>query len=382
MTGRGVLAGIRVVEFAGIGPCPMAAMLLADLGAEVLRIDRMTKVQMGTPKPERYNLLLRSRPCIDLDLKAGEGREMALTLIEKADILLEGFRPGVMERLGLGPPECFSRNPRLVYGRVTGWGQEGPLSSRAGHDLNYIALSGALDAIGPKDGPPVPPLNLVGDFGGGALYAAMGVLAALVAARSSGKGQVVDAAMVDGALSLMTIFYGIHAAGLFSTQRGSNALDGGDPFYAVYECRDGKYLSVAPIETRFREVFVDILGLDLRGTPDLTPTTSEAKQRVRDLIADRLRTKSRDEWAALFADSDACVAPVLSVAEAPRHHHLVSRGCFIELDGVLQPVPAPRMPGNDAQPRMARRGDPDAALAAWGVSAGAVAALRQAGLLA
>jgi alpha-methylacyl-CoA racemase len=381
MSGKGVLAGIRVVEFAGIGPCPMAAMLLADLGAEVLRIDRMVKVQMGTPKPERYNLLLRSRPSIDLDLKSAEGRAMALTLIEKADILLEGFRPGVMERLGLGPQECFKRNPRLVYGRVTGWGQEGPLSSRAGHDLNYIALSGALDAIGLKDGPPVPPLNLVGDFGGGALYAAMGVLAALISARSSGKGQVVDAAMVDGALSLMTIFYGIHAAGLFSTQRGSNALDGSDPFYAVYECSDGKYLSVAPIETRFREVFVDILGLDLRGG-DLVPATPQDKQRVRDLIAARLRTRSRDEWAALFADSDACVAPVLSVAEAPHHPHLVSRGSFTEIDGVLQPVPAPRMPGNDAKPQIARRGDPDEALAAWGVTADMVASLRQAGLLA
>lgn len=382
MSSKGVLSGVRIVEFAGIGPSPMAAMLLAELGAEVLRVDRAAKVQLGTHKPERFNLLYRSRRTIDVDLKAAEGKALALDLVARADIVLEGFRPGVMERLGLGPDECFARRPGLVYGRVTGWGQEGPLSAYAGHDLNYVALSGALHAIGAKDGPPIPPLNLVGDFGGGALYIAMGVLAALVQARATGKGQVVDAAMVDGALSLMTVFYGVNAAGLFSTERGTNALDGSDPYYAVYACADGKYLSVAPIETRFREVFSDIAGLELRGHPDLTPTTSEAKERVRQLIAAKLLTRTRDEWAALFAASDACVAPVLSVEEAPSHPHLAARRSFTTLDGIVQPVPAPRMPGNDRPAELARRDDPAGALADWGIDAARAEALKTAGLLA
>lgn len=382
MSAEGVLAGVRIIEFAGIGPSPMAAMLLAELGADVLRVDRINKVQLGTHKPERFNLLYRSRTTIDVDLKVAEGRELALDLVEKSDIVLEGFRPGVMERLGLGPDDCLRRRPALVYGRVTGWGQDGPLSAHAGHDLNYIALSGALHAIGSRNGPPVPPLNLVGDFGGGALYVAMGVLAALVSARATGRGQVVDAAMVDGALSLMTVFFGVHAAGLFSTERGTNALDGSDPYYAVYACADGKYLSVAPIETRFREVFSDIAGLGLRGHPDLVPVTAEDKQRVRDRIAARLMTKTRDEWAALFAESDACVAPVLSVEEAPSHPHLAQRRAFTTLDGIVQPVPAPRMPGNARPAELARRGNPVGALTAWGVDTVRAEALQAAGIVA
>ncbi len=375
----GVLSGVRVLEFAGIGPGPMASMLLADLGADVLRLDRRDKVELGTPKPERYNLLLRSRPAIDVDLKAPEGRALALDLVERADILVEGLRPGAMERLGLGPDECFARRPGLVYGRVTGWGQEGPLSASAGHDLNYIALSGALEAIGSAGGPPAPPLNLIGDFGG-ALYLAMGVLGALASARTTGQGQIVDAAMVDAALSMMTAFYGLHAAGVFSTERGTNLLDGGDPYYAVYACADGRHLSVAPIEMRFREIFVSGLGEEMQGL-DRNPTTAEAKARVREAIARRISQKTRDEWAETYFGSDACVAPVLSVAEAPAHPHLSARDAFITLDGVPQPAPAPRFSSGDTTPTPARREAPERALAAWGVAASRSAALREAGVV-
>ncbi len=267
----GPLEGIKVVEFAGIGPCPMAAMLLADMGATVLRIDRVAESGLGIPLGTKFELLKRNRPIIQLDLKRPEAVGLALQLIDRADALIEGFRPKVMERLGLGPDACLSRNPRLVYGRVTGWGQEGPLAHAAGHDLNYIALTGALDAIGRTGGPPTPPLNLVGDFGGGALYLVVGVLAAIIAARQSGQGQVVDAAMVDGASSLMTSIYGAMAAGRWNGGRGGNVTDSGAYFYEVYECADGKFISVAAIEGKFHAELLQRLEID----PDSMPPQSD-----------------------------------------------------------------------------------------------------------
>lgn len=376
----GVLSGVRVLEFAGAGPGPMAAMLLAELGAEVLRLDRLAKVELGTPKPAGYNLLLRSRPSIEVDLKTPDGQALALELVKKTDILIEGFRPGAMERLGLGPEDCFTHRPPLVYGRMTGWGQDGPLAGSAGHDLNYIALSGALDAIGSAGGPPVPPLVLAGDLSG-ALYLVMGVLGALLSAQSTGKGQVVDTAIVDASLSMMTVFFGLHAGGVFSTERGTNPLDGGDPYYAVYGCADERYLSVAPIEMRFREIFIEKLGEDMESL-DRAPSTPEAKAEVRRAIADRLVQKTRDEWAQIYFASDACVAPVLSVDEAPGHPHLVARGSFINLNGIVQPVPSPRMPGMNHTPSPGYHAAPEVGLATWGLSQSRITALQEAGVVA
>lgn len=349
----------------------MCAMLLADLGAEVLRLERRGGAELGLPKPTKYDLLLRNRPRISVNLKQTSGIELALELIERADIVIEGYRPGTMERIGLGPTPCLARNGRLVYGRMTGWGQEGPLSSTAGHDLNYIAISGALHAIGRKGQAPTPPLNLVGDFGGGALYLAMGVLAAVFSVRQTGKGQVVDAAMTDGAASLMTVFYGLHAAGLHSTERGTNILDSGAPFYDVYECADGKYLSVAPLEQRFRAEFCRKLGLDLCDDGD----SLVAWQALRANIARKLLQKTRDEWMLMFGGSDACVAPVLSLNEAPMHPQNVARQTFIELDGVIQPAPAPRFSGTPAgvpTPPQPVDSDVRGALLAWGLDAASV----------
>lgn len=328
----GPLKGIKIVEFAGIGPGPMAAMLLADMGAEVIRIDRLEPSNLGIPKPDRYNLLMRGRKSIAIDLKQRAGVQLALQLIEKSDALIEGFRPGTMERLGLGPEVALARNPRLVFGRMTGWGQTGPLAPTAGHDLNYIALTGALASLGRAGEKPAPPLSLIGDFGGGALYLALGILGGLLEAKTSGKGQVVDAAIVDGAASLMTTFYGLHAAGLYSTKRGTNALDGGSAIYDVYECADGLEMSVGSIELKFRAQLFEILGIEAAGDgPDLRVS-----------IAAAFKRRNRAEWCALFEGSDACVAPVLSLAEAPNHPHNRERANFIEVDGVLQPAPAPR----------------------------------------
>lgn len=328
----GPLKGIKIVEFAGIGPGPMAAMLLADMGAEVIKIDRLEPSNLGIPKPDRYNLMMRGRKSVAIDLKKPAGVQLALQIAEQCDGLIEGFRPGTMERLGLGPDVMLARNPRLVFGRMTGWGQQGPLAPTAGHDLNYIALSGALASLGRAGEKPAPPLSLIGDFGGGALYLAFGILCGLLEAKTSGKGQVVDAAIVDGAVSLMTTFYGLHAAGLYSTKRGTNALDGGSAIYDVYECGDGLEMSVGAIEEKFRSELFRILGIE--------PGNDGPELRSR--IAAAFKTRSRAEWCALFEGSDACVAPVLSLAEAPNHPHNRQRGNFVEVDGVLQPAPAPR----------------------------------------
>ena len=335
----GPLAGIKIVELAGVGPGPMCAMLLADLGATVLRIDRKQPAELGIKRPLKYNLLLRSRKTIALDLKDPKALEAVLQLIEQADALIEGFRPGVMERLGLGPDACLARNPRLVYGRMTGWGQSGPLAMTAGHDLGYIAITGVLNAIGRKDQPPSVPLNLIGDYGGGALYLALGICAAIIEAKRSGKGQVVDAAIVDGTASLATTFFGMYAAGMLNPERGSNMTDSGSHFYDVYECLDGKWLAVGPIESKFYAQFLELLGIDATqlGSQNDPTTWPKAKQ----VIAARIKTKSRDDWAKLFAQTDACVAPVLHWSEAPAHEHLKARGTFVDVDGIVQPAPAP-----------------------------------------
>lgn len=338
----GPLHGLRVIELASIGPGPMCAMLLADLGAEVVRIDRLEPSGLGLPVDPRFDVPARSRRSIALDLKSEGGREAAQRLITAADVLIEGWRPGVAERLGLGPLDCHARHPGLVYGRMTGFGQSGPLAQAAGHDLNYIALSGALHAIGGDNTqPPVPPLNLVGDYGGGALYLAFGVLAALFERQRSGRGQVVDAAMVDGVGSLLALFHGLAAGGLWNAEaRGANLLDGGAPFYASYETADGRWLALGALEPKFFAEFAQQAGLDGRFV------TGQYDRRLwpemREAIATLVRTRPRDDWAALFEGSDACVAPVLTLAEAPQHPHARQRQAFVEVDGVLQPAPAPR----------------------------------------
>ncbi len=336
----GPLHGLRVVELASIGPGPMCAMLLADLGADVIRIDRLEPSGLGVPMNQRFDVNARSRRSAALDLKSAAGRDAVLRIVERADVLIEGFRPGVAERLGLGPADCQARNPRLVYGRMTGFGQTGPLAHAAGHDLNYIALTGALDAIGPAGGAPVPPLNLVGDYGGGALYLAFGLMAALFERQSSGRGQVVDAAMVDGAASLMSMFHGMLAAGGWPGQRGENLLDGGAPFYGVYETADGKHVSIGSLEPKFYAEMVKRLGLDerflrLQGDASQWPVLREA-------IAAAVRTRTRDEWSALLEGTDVCFAPVLALGEVHRHPHAVARGTYVEVAGVVQPGPAPR----------------------------------------
>lgn len=336
----GPLAGYRIVEFGGIGPGPMCAMLLADLGADVVRIERPDGGELGLQTPVRFNLLLRGRRRVALDLKKPGDRAELLQLIGLADALIEGYRPGAMERLGLGPDECLVRNPRLVYGRMTGWGQDGPLAKAAGHDLNYIGLTGVLDAIGREGQPPTPPLNLVGDFGGGALYLALGVVAALLEVRGSGLGQVVDAAMVDGAASLMTMFHGLAAAGVTNGQRGRNVLDSGAPFYDVYPCSCGGYIAVAAIETKFRAQLFK--GLGLEGGEVAAADDPAQWPRLKAVISERIANRTREDWVGVFEGTDACVTPVLSLAEAPGHPHGTARGAYVEIDGIVQPAPAPR----------------------------------------
>jgi crotonobetainyl-CoA:carnitine CoA-transferase CaiB-like acyl-CoA transferase len=318
----------------------MCAMLLADLGAEVLRIDRIEPAALGVPRPLKYNLTLRGRKSVAIDLKSASGRDTVLKIVGRADALIEGFRPGVAERLGLGPEQCFAHNPRLVYGRITGWGQTGPLANAAGHDLNYIALTGALHAIGRKGQPSTPPLNLVGDFGGGALYLALGILSALLERQKSGKGQVVDAAIVDGTASLMTQFYGMFAAGLWDHERGTNALDSGAPFYDVYTCADGRLISVAPIEHKFLQQLIDLMELP----KDSIKLAADKTQwpRLRELFAAAFKQHPLSRWCGLLEGTDTCVAPVLSLDEAPKHPHIKARQTFISIDGVVQPAPAPR----------------------------------------
>lgn len=336
----GPLHGVRVIELAGIGPGPMACMLLADLGATVLRIERPVPADLGIKRPPRFDPLLRSRTLAYADLKDPASVEQVLALTEHADVLVEGFRPGVAERLGLGPESCHARNQRLVYGRITGWGQDGPLAHAAGHDINYIALTGVLHAIGRFGQSPAVPLASAGDMGGGALYLVMGILAALLERIRSGKGQVIDAAIVDGAASLATLFYGLHGAGIWNDVRGSNTLDSGAPFYDVYECQDGKWISIGPIEARFYAQLLEKLDLEAvaLGAQHDRATWPAAKAR----IAERFRTRPRQDWCELLEGTDVCFAPVLSFAEAPTHPHIRARGTLLEVDGVVQPAPAPR----------------------------------------
>ena len=378
----GPLTGFKVVEFAGIGPGPMCAMLLADLGAEVIRIDRVQEFLLGVRLAPKFNVLLRSRRSVAIDLKKEEGVETARRLIDQADALIEGFRPGVMERLGVGPDECLARNPKLVFGRMTGWGQDGPLAHASGHDMNYIALTGALHAIGPKDGKPVPPLNLVGDFGGGALYLAFGIVSALLEASRSGQGQVVDAAMVDGAASLMAATYGYNAQGMWNPERGTNLLDSGSHFYQVYETKDGKYVSIASIEPKFYDELLEKAGLDKE-------EYSAQMERDRwpeyiDKLDAVFKTKTRDEWREIMEGSDICFAPVLSMDEAPHHPHNAERAAFVEIAGVVQPAPAPRFsrtPGEVQGPPPEPGEHTDEILDGWGFSAAEIAGLREDGIL-
>jgi alpha-methylacyl-CoA racemase len=337
----GPLQGLRVIELASIGPGPMCAMLLADLGADVVRIDRLEPSGLGLPMDKRFDVAARSRRSMALNLKADAGREAALRLIAGADVLIEGWRPGVAERLGLGPLECQARQPGLVYGRMTGFGQTGPLAQTAGHDINYIALTGALHAIGPAGAPPVPPLNLVGDYGGGALYLAFGVMAALFERQRSGRGQVVDAAMVDGVGSLLSLFHGLAAGGLWdASQRGTNLLDGGAPFYGSYETADGRWLAVGPLEPKFFGELAQRIGLDARFVP--RQYDRRLWPEMREAMAQIFRSRTRDEWTALLEGSDACVAPVLTLAEAQAHPQAVQRQAFVPVGGVAQPAPTPR----------------------------------------
>lgn len=375
----GPLRGVRVLELAGLGAVPFAGMVLSDLGAEVLRIDRPGQdgvaVIPGDP-------LGRGRSSAVIDLKRSEGVETLLRLAAMADVLLEGFRPGVTERLGVGPEQCRARNPRLIYGRMTGWGQSGPLAARAGHDINYVAVSGALHPLGRAGERPHAPLNLIGDYGGGGMLLALGVCAALVERDRSGQGQVVDAAMVDGAALLSSFFYGMRAAGLWSDERGTNLLDGGAPFYDTYETADGRFVSVGALEPQFYAVLLAGLDLPAAELPDQFDRAGWPV--LRDHFTAVFRTRTRDEWSTRFAELDACVAPVLSPGEAPQADHHRQRNSFVDIAGVLQPAPAPRFsrtPGRVQGPPPSRGEHTDAALAEWGVPADEIAALRRTGVV-
>ncbi len=379
----GALDGVRVIELAGIGPGPFCGMMLADMGAEVVQVDRAGAVRGGDPERPPGNVNARGRRSIGIDLKSPEGVETVLRLVEGADMLFEGFRPGVAERLGVGPDDCLARNPALVYGRMTGWGQEGPYASMAGHDINYIALAGVLAHLGRHDSGPVPPMNLVGDFGGGGMYLAFGMVCALLEARTSGQGQVVDAAMVDGAASLMSFIHGMLASGFHTPERGVNMLDTGAHFYDVYECADGGWISIGSIEPQFYAELVEKLGLDPERFGNqldrsLWPELTEE-------VAAVVRTKTRDEWDAILEGSDVCYAPVLTAAEAAGHHHNVARGTFIEVGGITQPGPAPRLsrtPGEVHRPPAHAGQHTDELLAEAGFTDDEVAALRDSGAVA
>ena len=378
----GPLEGIRIIELAGLGPAPFAGMMLSDAGADVIRIDRSDRAQYPPRQDPHVDLMNRGRRSVAVDLKHPEGVALVLRLVEGADGLMEGFRPGVAERLGLGPDVCLARNPRLAYGRMTGYGQEGPMSQAAGHDIDYIALSGALEAVGRAGDRPVPPLNLVGDFGGGGMLLAYGMLAAILGARTTGRGQVIDAAMVDGAAALMTMTYTLRSAGIWQDARGTNLLDTGAHFYEVYETSDGGYLGVGAIEPQFYAELMRLLGLgdeDLSTQMDRT-TWAAMKERFAAIFA----TRTRAEWEEVFAGSDACVAPVLSATEAPDHPHNRARGTFTEVAGVVQPAPAPRFlstPGEIRRPPPNPGQYGDEALTDWGLSADDVAGLRESGAI-
>ena len=374
----GVLDGVRIVEMAGIGPTPFCGMLLADMGADVLRVDRLAASDLGVETPTHLDLLNRSKRSVAVDLKSAAGLSTVKQLIAGADVLIEGFRPGVMEKLGLGPAVCLQVNPRLVFGRMTGWGQTGPLSQTAGHDINYIAITGVLDAIGRRDQPPSIPLNLVGDFAGGSLYLAMGVLAAVIQARSSGHGQVVDAAIVDGVTNLLTMQRAFDQMKVWPTERGRGFLSGGAPFYDVYETQDGRYISIGSVEPKFYRELLSLIGL----ADEVLPKQDDQRgwDTLRERFAALIKTRTRAQWCEVFEGSDACFAPVLDMDEAVTHPHNVARELFTEVQGVLNPQPAPRFsrtPSQISRPPSKTGADADEALADWGFTTDQVAALRR-----
>jgi alpha-methylacyl-CoA racemase len=379
---RGPLAGLRVIELGGIGPCPFGAMVLGDLGADVLRIEKTTAIRSSIPAGTSHDLLQRNKRSVGVDLKHDQGIELLLWLVERADALIEGFRPGVTERLGLGPEICLERNPRLVYGRMTGWGQDGPLAHRPGHDIDFIALSGALGAIGRAGERPVPPLNLVGDFGGGGMLLAIGVLAALWSAQRSGEGEVVDVSMVDGSALLMTMTWALRAAGVWSEERGTNLLDSGAPFYETYECSDGKMIAVGALEPEFYAQLLEVMGLPPRAEPPQMDRSrwEDTKRRYGEVF----KRRTRDEWMSLALETDSCLQPVLSMSEAAENDHNRARGTFIEVDGVLQPAPAPRFARHSTaqptRPRWPGEGGKEA-LRDWGVPEERVADLLRMGVV-
>jgi alpha-methylacyl-CoA racemase len=373
----GPLDGVRIIELAGLGPAPFAGMMLADAGADIIRVDRSDRATYPPNTEPHVDLMNRGRRSVAVDLKHPDGVGLVLRLVEQADGLMEGFRPGVAERLGMGPDVCLARNPALVYGRMTGWGQEGPMASTAGHDIDYIALAGALEPMARAGQRPFPPLNLVGDFGGGGMMLAFGMCAAIISARQTGAGQVVDAAMVDGAAALMTMTYTLRSSGIWKEERGTNLLDTGAHFYEVYETADGGYMALGAIEPQFYAALIRGLDLEAEDLPD--QMDREAWPQMKERFAALFATKTRAEWEAVFDGTDACVAPVLSPWEAPSHPHIRARGTFTEVAGVVQPSPAPRFGGT---PGAIRRPPPnpgqhgDEALADWGLDADEVAELR------
>jgi alpha-methylacyl-CoA racemase len=377
----GPLDGVKILEIAGIGPGPFAAMMLADMGADIIRVDRAQSVMGGDPAAPPSDVLNRGRRSVGIDLKNPDGVATLLDLVESADALIEGFRPGVAERLGFGPDICLARNPKLVFGRMTGWGQTGPYAQAAGHDINYIALAGALEPLGRAGEKPTPPLNLVGDFGGGGMLLAFGVVCALLEAKSSGQGQVVDAAMVDGSAVLMTMFHAFSAMGIWEPERGTNLLDTGAHFYDVYETSDAKFVSIGSIEPQFYAELLRLTGLDADAT---MPRQQDRTQwpALKERFAELFLTKSRDEWCEIMEHTDVCFAPVLSIAEAPQHPHNVERGTFVERNGVVQPAPAPRFSRTVAEiqrpPSFAGQ-HTDEVLADWGIDAARIAKLRETG---
>ena len=369
----GPLTGIKVIEMAAIGPVPFCAMMLSDMGAEVIRIDRLSQKGSGSSA----NVLYRGRKSVAFDLKNSIALDSTLRLSDQADVILEGFRPGVMERLGLGPEVCLERNPKLIYGRMTGWGQSGPLSHAAGHDINYISIAGALGSMGYADRPPAPPLNLIGDFGGGAMYLLAGILAAIVERNSSGKGQVVDAAMTDGTASLLSPFYGLMAMGMWSTERYSNRLDGGAFYYGSYECSDGKYISLGSLEPQFYALLLEKCGIT-----DVTfkeQSDQEAWPIKREKMEELFKTKTQQEWCGILEGTDVCFAPVLNLKEAPDHPHNKTRQTFVKVQGVTQPAPAPRFSrtqGKIQSPAALTGENTEEVLSDWGFSDSEISYLK------
>lgn len=373
---RGPLFGLRALELGGIGPAPFCGMLLADLGVEVVKVERVNAVHSAA-EAAQYEVLNRGRKSVAVDLRSRDGREIALSLAERSDMVFEGFRPGVAERLGIGPDHCMARNPRLVYGRMTGWGQDGPLAHTAGHDINYIGLTGALDAIGSAGGPPVPPLNLLGDFGGGGMLLALGMVSAVWEAGRSGRGQVVDAAIVDGTSTLLAMLMGMRSAGQWRGGRGENMLDGGAHFYGVYECSDGRFISVGSIEPQFYDRFLKGLGLEHLAIADRTNPAEWPRLRRR--VAEAFACKPRNEWLGVFEGRDACVAPVLTLEEAVDHPHNRARGYSRSVNHVMQPGPAPRFdrtPGRGARRVPCPGEDSDEVLRSLGMGTDRIEDLR------